>query len=184
MFGGPLRSFTPMAVPNTSTAITYFRRLPFYGEIPSAQPRRSHQAGQVPKCVSRFQATKWLMTAAAKNARVDVRNIPRDRWWWELSRYRFLMSPMGEEVQTSRNLEALLVLTIPIVQRGPFHVFDDLVKLGFPIVVVNEWEDINKERLRGWQLELTPRLVSFRHLCLTSTTFWLLITGVLESCSG
>ena len=56
--------------------------------------------------------------------------------WAELSKYRFMLSPAGNGVQSSKTLEALLVLTIPIVTRSPAH--KDLVRLGFPIVVVRK----------------------------------------------
>ena len=40
-------------------------------------------------------------------------------------------------VQTPKTVEALLVLTVPIVERGPWPAHDDLIELGFPIVVVD-----------------------------------------------
>merc|ERR1712151_1103658 len=170
---------SPEGVHYTSAAIMYFCELDFYHVIPDTDIRRSTRGGQPSKTVSRFMATRWLMTNASRGYRAESRNIWHDEWWWELSTYRFLLSPMTEEIQSVRNVEALLVLTIPIVQRGPHRVFDDLVSLGFPIVVVNEWAEINNETQRVWQLGLTPRLASFRARCLTTTAFWLMITGDL-----
>lgn len=104
-------------------------------------------------------------------------------YWEELSRYRFLLAPTGDGIWTPKVTEALLVLTIPIVQRGPFPLFDDYVKLGFPIVVVEEWEEVNPEALARWWTKLSPRLRSFRDHCMTPDTYWRFAVGEIEYCT-
>merc|ERR1712048_62468 len=99
---------------------------------------------------------------------------------------------MGSRIQCVKIIEALLVLTIPIVQRGwykfvgdlqgmdmlyfwtsssnadgVYSTHDELVDLGFPIVVVNSWAEVTRTNLTKWWHELAPRLMSFRRNCLT-----------------
>merc|ERR1712137_1340426 len=84
-------------------------------------------------------------------------------------------------------IESLLVLTIPIVARSIFpnpddftEVFDELVSIGFPIVVVDHWSDITKEKLHGWWAELAPRLEGFRAQFLTAEGYWRFVLGHLD----
>merc|ERR1712157_693929 len=103
--------------------------------------------GQVHKVISRVQAERWLESEAAAMAGVERRTIPPASWIVELTKYRFLLSPMGDEIQSPKMTEALLVLTVPIVQRGPYTTHDDLVQLGWPIVVVDEWREVTSTNL-------------------------------------
>ncbi|CAK0866761.1 unnamed protein product [Prorocentrum cordatum] len=130
----------------------------------------------------RTAARDWSRGAAARAARVDSTLTKRADWWAEVARHRFLMAPNGCGVQTPKQLEALLVLTIPIARRGPYPAFDDLVRYGFPLVVVDEWDDLTPERLSSWWEEMSPRLPSFRDNCLTSDGYWRLFTGEAERC--
>merc|ERR1712217_115674 len=95
----------------------------------------------------------------------------------ELSKYRLLLNPWGDEIQTPKMVEALLVLTIPIQQRGPSPIYDDLLSYGFPLVVVDEWYEITGDKLDAWWRVLSPRLESFRSNCLSTSAYWSLITG-------
>merc|ERR1712129_47036 len=101
-----------------------------------------------------------------------------------LSRYRFLISPWGDGVQSPKTIEALLVLTIPIVKRGSFPVFDDLVRAGFPLAVVDEWSDVTAARLGHWWRTLGPRLGGFRRTCLNASGYWRFVTGRSALCGG
>mmetsp|Transcript_127454 Transcript_127454/g.354824 ORF Transcript_127454/g.354824 Transcript_127454/m.354824 type:complete len:242 (-) Transcript_127454:31-756(-) len=135
---------------------------------------------------SRWVARRWAESAAGRRAGVTVlaveENIPPHRWLGELAKYRFLLSPLGDGIQSSKTIEALLVLTIPIVHRGPYPVHDRLVRMGFPMVVVANWNEITPERLQEWWALLSPRLARFRHNCVTTDTYWRLITGQIDYC--
>jgi len=81
------------------------------------------------------------------------------------------------------------VLTIPISTReGSARgfktepAFDDLKKLGWPMVVLDQWSEITKPKLDEWWDELSPRLVSFRKNCLTTEGFWRIVTGQVAYC--
>lgn len=126
---------------------------------------------------SRKDADAWASTPQAQAVGVERRKIEDSEWFGELSRYRFMLSPLGTGVQSSKVIEALLVLTVPIVQRGPYPAYDDLVKdYGFPLVVVDQFADVRAEDLDRWWQELSPRLETFRCRCLSTEGYWRLVT--------
>lgn len=125
---------------------------------------------------SRNAAEGWLSTDGSKAVAADFRRVPRADWWRELSKYKFLLSPIGTAIQCSRLPEALLMLTVPIIKRGRYRTHDDLACLGFPIVVVEYWQDITPESLEGWWRKFSPSLKDFRKNCLTTTGYWMLLT--------
>jgi len=132
----------------------------------------------------RAQAQKWCETPEAADAGVELRSIAHKAYWETLSQYRFSLCPMGSGIQSNKMFEALLVLTVPIVRRvEPYAAaYDDLVRMGFPIVVVAEWSEITAERLDAWWAAVAPRLPRFRSRCLTAEGFWRLFTSANHSC--
>jgi len=102
------------------------------------------------------------------------------QWWEKVAGYRFLLAPASCDVQSPAVVEALLVLTVPIVRRGPYAAYEDLVRYGFPIVVVRELREVQGDMLEDKWRELSPRLEVFRSKCLTSEAYWRLITGVFH----
>jgi len=138
-------------------------------------------------CKSRADAREWAESDVAREAGVEVRSIPPQDWWHEISSYRFLMSPLGAGVQSSkaRVIEALMVLTIPIVERKPYPAYDDMRRLGFPIVVVDDWSEVAEPgRLDAWYKELSPRLEHFRKECLSADGYWRFATGQSGGCGN
>lgn len=127
-------------------------------------------------------ARAWAGQASTMQIDVEERCIEPKLYWTELVKYRFLLTVLGKGVQTSRAIEALLVLTVPIIQRGPFVTYDDLVTLGFPIVLVDNWAEITKSKLDNWWTSYSMRLFSFRKNCLTSDAYWRIATGQLQHC--
>mmetsp|Transcript_47900 Transcript_47900/g.96631 ORF Transcript_47900/g.96631 Transcript_47900/m.96631 type:complete len:349 (-) Transcript_47900:150-1196(-) len=181
-FGGPLWNWNVLSETNSTRAILKWGRHPFYSVIPMWKTSRAAQSGQVPKVVSRQMADKWADSPEAVHIGVVTKSFKPRAWWAELSKFRFMLSPMGDEIQCPKTVEALLVLTIPILQRGPYPVPDDLLRLGFPIVVVDEWEEVTSAKLDHWWQALSPRLLSFRANCLTTDAWWRIVTGENESC--
>eukprot|EP00928_Gymnodinium_smaydae_P091834 TRINITY_DN7558_c1_g1_i1.p1 TRINITY_DN7558_c1_g1~~TRINITY_DN7558_c1_g1_i1.p1 ORF type:complete len:213 (+),score=31.79 TRINITY_DN7558_c1_g1_i1:450-1088(+) len=156
---------------------------------------------------SRAEAARFVASAAARRAGVENKIIPHRGWWSELASYKFLLVPMGSRIQCFKMIEALMVLTIPIVQRGwyrwenytdgnsflffargkrfsngRFGAHDDLRKMGFPVVVVDEWAEVTKKNMSRWWRELSPRLLSFRERCLTVDSYWRLATWQTQRC--
>jgi len=124
----------------------------------------------------RNAAVEWIGTPGGKATGVERRTIEKDQWWMELSKYKFIISPLGTAVQCSKVPESLSMLTVPIIMRGPFRTHDDLVRMGFPVVVVEAWSDIRPEAMKQWWQDLSPMLLDFRERCLTTEGYWRLLT--------
>lgn len=137
---------------------------------------------------ARRKLVQWVNSSAPSLAGVEHNSWPMDQYWGELAKYKFLLSPRGGGIQSPKNDEALLVLTIPITTRDGEKdgliepCFDDLVKIGYPIVVLDDWNEITKDKLDLWWTQLSPRLVSFRRNCITSEGFWKIFTGQVTYC--
>jgi len=139
---------------------------------------------------ARRKLREWVQTDAARAAGIDHRCLEQADYWRELATYRFLVSPRGGGIQSPKNDEALLVYTVPITTREGFPgdhtvtepTFPDLRRLGWPIVVLDEWSEITAERMDQWWTELSPRLPSFRANCLSAEGFWRIVTGALDRC--
>jgi len=109
---------------------------------------------------SRMQADEFTKSSCL----VPRRSIPEDQYWQELARHRFLLAPSGAAVGTSKIMEALLVLTIPIVQRVPDGgAWEELRDTyGWPLVIVDKWDEVTADNLRKWWQELAPQLHTAR----------------------
>jgi len=129
----------------------------------------------------REEARAWSNSSAALAAGVRTGIVEPLDWWKTLSAHKFMMAPAGCGVQAPKQLEALMVLTIPIHHRA-FPAWDDLKSYGFPIVVVSDWQEVTAKSTARWWEELSPRLVSFRKNCLTTEGYWKLFTGQVEYC--
>uniref|UniRef100_A0A7S4VTL0 Exostosin GT47 domain-containing protein n=1 Tax=Alexandrium monilatum TaxID=311494 RepID=A0A7S4VTL0_9DINO len=131
---------------------------------------------------SRKQLREWAVSSEAVRAGVEFRSLPVPEWWRELPKYRFLLNPMGSGVQTAKTYEALLSLTVPLILHKGYSAFFDLVRMGFPVVLLSNWSDVTPERLERWWQDQSPRLESFRRNCLTLDGYWGLLTGQMSFC--
>jgi len=113
---------------------------------------------------------------------VEFQSLNPIDWWRELPKYRFILSPIGAAVQTAKCVEALLVLTVPIVQPMGFPVYQELLGLGFPLVLVRNWAEVTLNATSEWWDRLSPRLESFRRNCLTVDGYWRWYTGQVRRC--
>ena len=104
---------------------------------------------------------------------IDKRMIDPHDYWRELSKYRFLLTPRGAGVQSPKWMEALAVGTIPIT-LGRNAAFQDLAKMGYPMVVVDRWSEITEENLEKWWQELSPKLMHAAWM-VTTECYWSLL---------
>lgn len=98
---------------------------------------------------------------AKEKAWVNTSIVPRHLWFDVLQQHSFLLCPAGGSLQNGKMIEALLVQTIPIVIRSP-AIMDLRCSLGYPLVVVEKWNEVTPERLVHWWQELKPCLDQFR----------------------
>ncbi len=61
----------------------------------------------------------------------------------EQSKFKFVLAPFGEGIDTHRVWEAILLGNIPIVKSSSL---DNLYK-NFPVLIVKSWKDLNYEKL-------------------------------------
>jgi len=164
--------------------------LAFYGML--YPPSNSSLKAVATAYESRLRLRAWLGLAengtevtspAGRAAGVEYRFFSQREWWHQLAKYKFLLSPLGSGIQAAKNIEALLVLTIPVIQRMSFTTFDDLVRIGFPLVLVNGWVEVTPANASRWWKAISPRLESFRENCLTVEGYWQLYTGQMTFCT-
>ena len=123
----------------------------------------------------RHHASDWL----------NCSDVSMQAWWEVLPRHRFMLSPTGNGIQSPKLLEAWLAGVVPVCLRSAHaYAFTELAAAGWPVAVVDEWEEVASEARRdAWWAELQPRLERLRaSAALTVEGYWsYLNTGTLRS---
>jgi hypothetical protein len=88
---------------------------------------------------------------------------------------RFAVCPTGGGVQSPKVFEAILLLTIPIVQAPGAAAYVALRELGWPLAIVESWDEVTPERMDEWWIELSPFLENARWMYLSS--LWVAFTA-------
>jgi len=83
---------------------------------------------------------------------MNQRFTPRTENWKKMSTFAFVLSPFGMGMDCHRTWEALCLGCIPIV-KAPFQPLFE----GLPVLLVNEWSEITRERLDQTLLAFQPR---------------------------
>lgn len=84
---------------------------------------------------------------------VNIRNI----------KFYFSVIALGVPVfdhQTISVVSALTCTTFTVVQAA----HDDLVRMGYPMVVVDRWDEVTPEKVEEWWAALSPLLEDVRPL--------------------
>jgi len=82
--------------------------------------------------------------------------LPPERYWMLHREFAFEASPAGNGLDCYRTWEALALRTIPIVRTSPLDRLYE--EHGFPVAVVENWEEITPTRLEQWNQTLAPML--------------------------
>lgn len=77
----------------------------------------------------------------------QTQKLRRSALWREKTRYAFVVSPHGNGLDCHRTWESLVLGNIVIVKRSSLDALYD----GLPVVIVNDWSEINSANLRIWQ---------------------------------
>ncbi len=72
--------------------------------------------------------------------------------WEQHKNFSFTLSPRGNGLDCHRTWEALILHTIPIAKRSTL----DQLYEGFPVVLVNSWEEVTPENLMHWKQQFVP----------------------------
>lgn len=96
---------------------------------------QTHHQPDRPKCLNYFKQFDW----------VEVENglLPLKDYYNKLRTFKYSICPRGTGVDTHRIYESLLYGVIPLVKTS---FLDDLYK-DLPVIIVNEWEDVNYDFL-------------------------------------
>ena len=117
---------------------------------------------QINGMTSRRQASEFCGRHPSE-AWLRCGTIEKHQWWEALSKAKFILSPEGNGIQSSKWLEALLAGTIPIEQGKSIAAFQGLRDAGWPFVLVDDWEEVasaaNRDR---WWRELSPIVAHLR----------------------
>jgi len=73
----------------------------------------------------------------------EANEVPRLNSWSTQSQYAFVVSPHGNGLDCHRTWEALVLGCIVIVKKSGLDSLYDVL----PVLIVNDWSDINKELL-------------------------------------
>eukprot|EP00039_Didymoeca_costata_P004714 m.75712 g.75712 ORF g.75712 m.75712 type:complete len:531 (-) comp12519_c0_seq3:27-1619(-) len=117
---------------------------------------------------SRIQAIEWLESPQTLANRTM---IPWEKYHDVLSSHKFMLSPTGGGIQSPKAWEAILLLTIPIVQRPHAAAYAALREVGFPLAVVDSWDEVTEDKLELWWDELSPHLDRARWMFLRDIWF-------------
>jgi len=91
---------------------------------------------------------------------IEKDNIPRKETWKNMTKYAFVVSPHGNGLDCHRTWEALVLGCIPVVKTSSLDVlYDEL-----PVLIVNNWYDINEELLKSTIQEFKIREFKYEKL--------------------
>jgi hypothetical protein len=114
----------------------------------------------------RFKDRINIQTSIPKNLlHLINKPIPRIEYFKDIIQFAFVISPYGNGLDCHRTWETLCLGSIPIVRATVFSkMFENL-----PVLIVNEWTDINKELLENTITEFTSKVFDYNKLRLK---FW------------
>jgi len=97
--------------------------------------------------------------------------VSHSAWLDLVSKYRFVLTPFGNGLDTHRAMEVMLMGSIPVMRRSSISsCYDDsdniwmagnvtVARGSLPVVIVDSWTDLTRDRLeREWKrIEATPK---------------------------
>ena len=116
----------------------------------------------------------WQQVRDLPTIDFERRRIPPELLWLRHAGYAFEICPRGAGLDCHRTWEALLLRTIPILQRSRL----DPVYDGLPVVLIDDWRDITAEALARWQQRLADHFDAATFARLTAR-YW--ITRINEA---
>jgi len=86
--------------------------------------------------------------------------IPRRDLYLSMSNFSFVISPFGHGFDCIRTFEALCLGCIVIMKKS----FLDIIYEELPVLIVNEWTDINEELLQKTLIEFNNKTFNYNKL--------------------
>ena len=107
---------------------------------------------------------------SAESPLVTELQLTSNEWFEALSEFDFMLCPLGNGVQAPKMIEALLMGCIPIATNHP--TFLELSRMGLPMLIVDEWDDLTEQRLREAYPKLFPEVMAIREKLLDLDQWW------------
>jgi hypothetical protein len=112
-----------------------------------------HFTKRIPKIYANFHLSltdtrhgnnrRQLQNIIPQNIIYYANQLPRDFYWYECSKYAFVLSPHGNGLDCIRTWEALSLGCIVIVKKSSIdYLYDEL-----PVLIVDNWSDITEKLL-------------------------------------
>jgi hypothetical protein len=86
--------------------------------------------------------------------------LPRSESYRNMSKYSFVVSPFGHGLDCIRTFEALCLGCIVILRKSCL----DIIYEDLPLLIVNEWEDINETLLKNTLIEYSNKQFNYEKL--------------------
>jgi hypothetical protein len=100
--------------------------------------------------------------------------VPQNYTFINMTKYTFVLSPLGCGLDCYRTWEALILGCIPIVKTS---ILDDLYK-DLPVLIVQEWSDVNQELLEKTVQEFKTKKFNYDKLTLKYWTSQIYATQI------
>lgn len=76
--------------------------------------------------------------------------LTRLQLWRQMSRYQFVVSPLGMGMDCHRTWEALALGTVPILRNSTVAIKLFATFPESPVIIVNDWSEVNHENVTRW----------------------------------
>lgn len=107
---------------------------------------------------------------SSKNLFVNSGPYAREKYFENLSTHKYMLCPLGNGMQSPKIIEAILNCCIPVMTDNITS--RRLIKKGFPILIVNEWAEINEKKLNENYDRLETEIKVFREKVKDLDKWW------------
>jgi hypothetical protein len=90
----------------------------------------------------------------------EMNRLPRTQSWIKCSNYSFVVSPFGHGYDCIRTFESLCLGCIVIMKKS----FLDIIYEDLPVLLVDNWEDINENLLRETIVSFSTKTFNYEKL--------------------
>lgn len=101
--------------------------------------------------------------------------MPRDKLWKKKVQYAFTVSPPGNGLDCHRTWEDLALGCIVIIKSSPI----DSLYEGLPVVIVQDWSEVNAENLQKWLIQYGDASTSPTYREKLTNRYWM--SKILEA---
>ena len=107
---------------------------------------------------------------SSKNLFINSGPFEREKYFENLSTHKYMLCPLGNGMQSPKIIEAILNCCIPVMTDNITS--RRLIKKGFPILIVNEWAEINEKKLNENYDRLETEIKVFREKVKDLDKWW------------